>query len=469
MAAAGLALCILTGILSCNTAEGAVITLLTGKTIKGTIVKETETHVTVSLVHEGASMTLPVRKSLIRSITDDNGKTRIINSKNKNKPVIKPKAEVKPPDKKPEPAAADNEWPCWRGPGRNGITRGKGLRLKWDSGSPPPLLWQKSIGKGYSTVTVAGGKAYTMGNDGSRDTVWCFNAETGKEIWKDSYPCTSGQYPGPRSTPSVAGDTLVAFSRKGDLRAYSASDGRVLWKKNIVREVGAKRPKWDYAGSPLILSDLVVLNVGTSGTAVSITDGSIVWKTGKGRAGYATPVPVTLGGKEALLIFSAHALHAVNPANGKRLWKYGWRTNHDVNAADPIYHDGRVFISSAYNHGCALLKVSASHASKVYENRAMRNHFNSCVLHNGYLYGVDNSTLKCIEFSTGREKWKTRASRKGSLIIAGGRLVVLSERGKLIIAEADPSGFRELCKKRTGKNGLPGHQGKVDCKLSPQH
>ena len=126
------------------------------------------------------------------------------------------------------------------------------------------------------------------------------------------------------------------------------------------------------------------------------------------------------------------------------MWEYGWRTGHDVNAADPIFYNNSVFISSAYNHGCALLKVTPGGASKIYENKVMRNHFNSCILYNGHVYGVDNSTLKCVEFATGREKWKSGVSRKGSLIMADNKLVILSERGKLVIAEADPSSYKEI-------------------------
>ncbi|MFH1706709.1 MAG: PQQ-binding-like beta-propeller repeat protein [Planctomycetota bacterium] len=427
-----------------RTAQGAVIEMLNGQKYAGKIVGETETTVTVEVTFEGAGMATTLEKSAIHAITDDKGVRTVLHAR--------PETDAKPvrrePDKKEEPkppAKPVFDWSCWRGPDHNGISAEKGWRSGWSAGSEPKILWKKELGGGYSGVSVADGRAYTMGNDGTQDTVWCFDAETGAEIWKHSYACgTDRDYPGPRATPTVDDKVVYTFSRKGDLNALDAVSGRVLWQKNPAKEQSAQSPNWDYAGSVYVSGELLFVNVGTAGTALNKHTGAIAWKTGSGKAGYATPVEVVLDGVPALLLFSGKALCGVDLKSGKTLWNHPWETNYDVNAADPIFHDGKVFISTGYKHGSALLAVTARDAAKVYETKAMQNHFNSCVLLDGYLYGFDESTLKCIEFASGAEKWSERGLGKASLVIADGKLIVLSEDGRLVIANAVPTGFVKL-------------------------
>jgi outer membrane protein assembly factor BamB len=418
-------------------AAGATIELLSGQKMSGKIVSENEKTVNLSMEMEGAAMTMPLKKSKIHAITDDKGVRRVINAK-KAKPVRRPKPKPKK-EPKPEPKP-NNDWPWWRGPNHNGISLEKGMKT-----STPAVMWTKQVGAGYSCVSIADGKAYTMGNDGSQDTVWCFDAESGAEVWKKSYPCgTDKNYPGPRATPAVSDGVVYTHSRKGALHAFDAKTGNILWEKNAARDVSAKRPGWDYASSPFIMGNMLVLNLGKCGAAFNKKSGAVMWKTSGGKSSYATAVPVKLGARDALLMFGIAGLYGVDPASGKEIFSYPWQTKYEVNSADPILKGDKIFISSNYGRGCTLVKVAGANATKVYENKVMMNHFNSCVLVGDHLYGPNNSELKCIDFATGSEKWKNRNLRKGSLIVVDNKLVTLSEGGLLAIAEANPSAYKEL-------------------------
>jgi outer membrane protein assembly factor BamB len=327
------------------------------------------------------------------------------------------------------------DWPQWRGALRNGVTS---ETVGWRGGKPRQL-WQANIGMGFSSVAVKGGKLYTLGNNNNSDTVHCLDATSGKVVWQYRYGCGGGDYPGPRATPTVHNGMVYTLSREGLALCLNAETGRVIWQQKLAGAL----PQWGFASSPLIAGARVIYNVGTHGTALDKTTGRILWKTGEAAAGYAAPVPFTAGGKDGIAIFAAKGLVAVNASNGKMLWQHPWETSYDVNAADPIFSGDKVFISSNYGKGGALLKLSGGQPTVLWQTRAMKNHFNTCILHNGFLYGNDENTLRCIEWATGRERWGMKGIDKGGLILAGSQLVVLGGRGELILVAADPSKLTE--------------------------
>jgi len=338
------------------------------------------------------------------------------------------------------------DWPHWRGPNYDGVSREAEWCVCWPA-EGPKIIWRASVGTGFSSIAVAEGRAYTMGNVSDRDIVYCFDAEKGVEIWKHSYPqpLAAKYYEGGTSaTPTVDGGVVYTFAKAGDVFALDAANGEVIWHRNVQKDLGAKRPTWGFAGSPVIIGKLVILNAGDAAAALDKKTGKTVWKSGAGPAGYATPVPFKAGGRQAVAVFSRDSLLAVAVADGRKLWSFPWKTQYDVNAADPIIFDSKVFISSGYNRGCALLDISGAAPKPIYENRRMRNHFNSTVLYEGHLYGFDETTLKCLEFKTGREMWSHSGLGKGSLMIADGRLIVLSDKGKLVVAPASPAAFKPI-------------------------
>ncbi|MDX1934423.1 MAG: PQQ-binding-like beta-propeller repeat protein [Capsulimonadales bacterium] len=335
------------------------------------------------------------------------------------------------------------DWPQWRGPNRDGISPETGLPSSFPTGGPK-RLWSVNVGAGFSSVSVANGRLFTMGNDANQDIVSCLDPLTGRAFWQYRYPCGSGDYEGPRATPTVSGNNVYTLSREGLALCLNVRTGKVVWQRNIARETGAESPQWGFAGSPLLEGNLVIYNVGGGGTAVDRNTGRIVWRSGAGRAGYASPVAFVSGGRRAVAIFAGKGLVAVDPATGRQLWQYPWDTSYDVNAADPIFSGDNVFISSNYGKGGALLRIAGGRPTPVWENRSMKNHFNSSVLTKGALFGNDENTLRCVDFATGAERWSMRGIGKGGLIVADGKLLVLTERGELVLLNAEPGKMTEL-------------------------
>lgn len=353
------------------------------------------------------------------------------------------------------PVLDAGDWPRWRGPNLDGISTETGWSTDWpDDG--PRQLWKANVGTGMSAVSVARGRAYTLGNREGRETVYCFDAETGREVWKHTYehPLDPKYYVGgPSATPTVDGDTVYTLSRRGDLFAFDAATGAVRWHKNIATETGAKLPEWGFASSPLVDGDRLILNVGTAGTAVDKRTGRVVWTTGPEMAGYASAVPVEFEGNRYYLIFSAQMIAAVNAATGEIAVSHPWKTSYDVNAADPIpVGPGRVFISSGYGRGGALLEIKEGRPTVVWENTNMRNQMNACVLVDGHLYGIDgnergrDTTLRCIEAATGAVKWSFKDPAHGAVSAAGGHLIVIGEKGELIAGKISPAEFKPVAR-----------------------
>jgi outer membrane protein assembly factor BamB len=274
---------------------------------------------------------------------------------------------------------------------------------------------------------------------------------TGAPVWKHGYPhpLDPKYYEGgSSSTPTVDGETVFTLSRRGHLFAFDAATGKVRWTTNVAEATGARLPEWGFAGSPLVDGDRLILNVGTSGTAVDKRDGKILWTTGQAAAGYASAVPIQLGGRRHHLIFAADHLAAVAAEDGKVAWTHPWKTSYDVNAADPIVLGAdRIFISSGYGRGAALLQLKEGGPAVVWENKNMRNQMNPGLLRDGHLYAIDgnergkDTTLRCLDLATGQPKWSFRDTAHGAVMMAGEHLIALSEKGELIVGRATPEGF----------------------------
>jgi outer membrane protein assembly factor BamB len=352
------------------------------------------------------------------------------------------------------------DWPCYRGPEHNGISQETDWHSGWgDSG--PKVLWKASVGIGFSTTAVADGRAYTMGNSGkatNTDTIYCFDAASGKELWKHSYPCPlEPKYyvGGTLSTPTVDAGKVYTLSKMGDFFCLDAKTGNVLWQKQLNKELGCELPTWHFSSSTLIVDDMAVVNVGTSGLALNKNTGAVVWQSGKGKCGYATPVPFTMAGKPGLAMFGEVTLFAVDPADGKELWQYPWKTQHQVNAADPIVTGNQVFVSTGYNRGCGLIEIAAGQAKKLWENRVMAMQINSPILRDGYVYGFDEAVFKCLKLEDGSQQWQDKSLGKGSLMMsADGRLILMSDKSELVVAKADPQKFDVLARAQVLPQGL---------------
>ncbi len=345
------------------------------------------------------------------------------------------------------PAVHAADWPQWRGPERDGISKETGWNATWPE-EGPKVLWKAEAGIGFSSFSVVGDRVYTTGFAKEEDTLYCFNAADGTVVWKHSYPAELGDkyYEGGTSaTPAVSGGQVFHVSRWGDAMCLDAGTGKVVWSKNLATETGAAIPDWGFAGSPLVRKDDVLFNIGLHGLAVAKATGEVKWKSDPSSSGYSTPLPVP--GKPEEVIFSSTKFYtAVDAATGNKLWEYPWKTQYGVNAAEPVADGGFVFISSGYNKGCTLIKVEEGKATKVWESKAMRSMFNSCVLVDGHLYGPDgndgdNGALKCLDFKTGKVKWERKGFGVGGVTVADGKLIALSARGELMVAPVSPDQF----------------------------
>lgn len=347
----------------------------------------------------------------------------------------------------PQPPAAD--WPQYRGLNRDGISRETGLLKTWPE-TGPKVVWKTSIGPAYSAIAASGGRLYTMDSKGADEFVVCLDTATGKEIWRYRNDATfeSDQGDGPRSTPVVDGNMLYALGALGQLTALSAQDGKKIWAHNLRTEFDSEIPQWGTSTTPIVEKDLLIVDVGGNADhsimAFHKKNGTVQWKVHTDKQGYSSPIAVTVNGVRQILVFTGTSLVSVSP-QGKVLWKYPWRTSWDANIAAPVFvPPDKVFISSSYDVGAALLQIKADSVQEIWKSRVMKNHFNSSVVDGNNLYGFDDATLKCIDVMTGAEKWKVSGFGKGSLILADRHLIILSERGKLALAEATPTAYKEV-------------------------
>ncbi len=342
-----------------------------------------------------------------------------------------------------------NDWPHWRGPDRNGISTETG----WTDQLPPAgpaIAWKAQVGLGFSSLVISDGRAFTAGHADEKDTVFCFDANSGKVLWKHSYPSELGDKyfdGGTTGTPTIDGDRVFWLSRWGDMFCCNAADGKVLWNKNLQKETKARLPDWGFSGAPLVLGDKLILNVGDAGLALDKRTGAILWQSAPKSAGYSTPLPFKAGAETLLVLGSAQSYVAINPQNGKEAWRIRWLTQYGVNASDPIIGGDNVFLSTGYGKGATLFKLSGATPVEVWKSKALRTQLNAAVHYQGHLYGVDGDTtdkasLKCIDFGTGAEKWTQAGFGSGGVIIANEKIIALSGTGELMIAPATPDGFK---------------------------
>lgn len=344
------------------------------------------------------------------------------------------------------------EWPIYRGVNHDGISTEKGWATTF-AGDGPAVLWEAEVGIGFASFVTSGGRVYTTGHADGKDTVFCLDVASGKAIWKHSYPADLGDKyyeGGTGATPTLDDGRLFHLSRWGDVFCFDAKDGKVVWSKNVQKETGLKIPDWGFSGAPLVVGDLVVLNVGQAGMALNKATGAIVWQSGNEvAAGYSTPYPLKGTGEGLLVLGVEDRYVAVEAKTGKLAWEVPWKTRYGVNAADPIQEGEQLFVSSGYNRGCALLKLGSGTPSVVWENKNLKNQFNSSVLIEGHLYGIDDdeskkASLRCVEWATGKVVWEEKSIGFGALMAADGKLIVQTEKGELVIAQASPAGFDEL-------------------------
>ncbi|MBW7905603.1 MAG: PQQ-like beta-propeller repeat protein [Phycisphaerae bacterium] len=344
-------------------------------------------------------------------------------------------------------ASAAEDWPNFLGPRHDGLSRESGLKTNWSTA--PPKRWERQIGSAFSGISCVGDRVYTCGTVDRKQTLICLNADTGELIWQRPFEAEyveSQGGNGTRATPTIADNRVYVLGALGAAVCFDAADGREIWRREF-----EKPPTWGFSGSVLIEGDLAVLNVNGL-TALNRKTGESVWTAGSGPAGYSTPYPFTFEGKRYICGFMGRDAIVVEAASGRQVLSVPWKTDWNVNAAAPIYHDGHLFLSSGYRTGSALFELKAAgdklEAREVWRNNKMMNKFQSSLLIGGHLYASDQNGLRCINFRTGEPAWIERrvsgsdlTAKDGTMAAAEGYLYYLSEQGQLLIARATPEGF----------------------------
>ena len=359
---------------------------------------------------------------------------------------------------------AQAEWPQWRGPNRDGISKESGLLKQWPS-QGPPLHWKASgAGQGYSSMAVVDGRLFTMGAREDREFIIAFDVKSGAPLWVTAH---GGRFKndrgdGPRGTPTIEGDRVYALGGNGDLSCLEVRTGKSLWSINLLEKFNASNAHWGLSESPLIVGERILVNAGgpnASIVALNKKDGSVIWKSQSDRAGYSSAMLLELGGIPQAIFFTASRTLGVDVRDGRLLWDYSRVANGTANIATPIVRNNRVFFSSDYGTGCALLELKPSGngitAQEIYFNRDMKNHHSSSVLIGDTLYGFSSAILKAMRFDDGKPLWKDRSVGKGSLVYADGRLYCFSENGVVGLVEASPEAYREKGRFSVPQESLP--------------
>jgi outer membrane protein assembly factor BamB len=372
---------------------------------------------------------------------------------------------VAQPSASPSPAAGGttqpatpsrNYWTNFRGPRRDG-KYDQSVATSWPANGLP-MLWKQPVGIGFSSFVVADGKAYTIEQRRRQEVVAAYDVNTGRELWTQAWNAeyTESNGDGPRSTPTWDQGRVYALGATGELRCIDANTGAVIWGKNILSDNQASNLQWAQTASPLIVDDKVIVLPGGGGgksvVAYNKTTGAPVWKALDDQQAYVSPMLVELGGRRQVVVVSSMRVVGLTPENGSLLWSYAWDTDMGINVSQPIVVDkNRFFISSGYGKGAALVELKANGntftPATIWQNTNMRNKFNSSVLHNGYIYGLDEGILVCLDVNTGERKWKEGRFGFGQVILASGHLIVTQgDTGEVALIKATPDKYTEVAR-----------------------
>jgi outer membrane protein assembly factor BamB len=362
--------------------------------------------------------------------------------------------------------SVSGDWPQWRGPARSGVSTETGLLGAWPAGGPPRAWATANLGAGYGSIAIRGDRVFVQGMRNAQSVVSALNRADGTVVWARNIGRAIDNYqgPGPRGTPTVDGDRLYVLTENGDLACLRVQDGSVIWQRNILQDFGGRNIGWLISESPLVDGNQVVVTPGGRGAGIVALDkmtGKTLWtsKELSDQAGYASPIAADVQGVRTIMTLTAEAGVGVRATDGKLMWRYEPVANGTANITTPIFQDNKVFYSSDYGTGGALLALRAEggevRAQEVYFTRDMQNHHGGIVLVNGYLYGFNNSILTCLEFATGKVIWRHRSVGKGAVTYADGHLYLLSENNVVGLAEATPAGYRETGRFTIADQGWP--------------
>lgn len=375
-------------------------------------------------------------------------------------PVATPEvsaAAVTEPGPESKPAVPRSNWTEFRGPGHSGTYDEAEILTDWPSGGLP-LVWKRPVGGGYASVVAADGMIFTIEQRRQKEVVAAYDLDSGREKWIHGWDAEFRETlggDGPRATPTWHERRLYALGATGEFRCLDARTGRRIWSRNILADNQAANISWGMAASPLIVDDKVIVLPGGPGgksvVAYNRLTGDPIWKVLDDQQAYASPQLATLAGRRQILVIDSSRVVGLSVENGSLLWEYPWVTHEGINVAQPIVTaDNRFFISSGYGRGAALVEILAKgdifEPRIVWQNNRMKNKFSSSVLHEGFIYGLDEAILACIDAATGELKWKGGRYGYGQVLLASGHLVIGTETGDVVLVKASPEKYQEIAR-----------------------
>jgi outer membrane protein assembly factor BamB len=353
------------------------------------------------------------------------------------------------------PGAAAPYWTDFRGPKRDGEYREGPLRLDWPADGLTPI-WKQPSGAGYASFVIARNRAFTIEQRGPNEVVAAYDVTSGRELWTNVWPAQFRESmggDGPRATPTWFDGRVFALGATGEMRALDEASGKVIWRTNILADSGADNLPWGMSAAPLVVGEAIVVLPGgpanQSVVAYERATGKRLWSALGDATAYSSPMLVTLLGVPQIVLVSSSRLIGLSADGSTELWDYAWPVMNGINATQPIViGDNRLFLSSGYGAGAAVIELSKGGdrfaVREVWKNTRMKNRFASSVLHEGIVYGLDESILAAVDVNTGELKWKGGRYGYGQLLLVGGRLIVLTEDGDLALVRATPEKHEEL-------------------------
>lgn len=381
-----------------------------------------------------------------------------------NTPEVSQPAAASPETKDaPGPAAAAKieaalppvRWAGFRGTRRDGVVRGVRIDTDWSRSAPAPM-WRRPIGPGWSSFAVAGDLIYTQEQRGDDEIVAAYSFTSGKPVWMHRerarfYESNAG--PGPRATPTVSGGRVYALGATGILTALDAATGAKLWSRNAAIDTEKKLPGWGFAGSPIVVDDLVVVAASGRLAAYGTANGMPRWIGPNNGGGYSSPQLVTIDGVEQIVHMSGTGTAGFAPADGKVLWTHPWEGTPMVQPS--LLPDGDLLITTAdMMSGIGVRRLAIKQGSngwtveERWTSRGLKPYFNDYVVHEGHAYGFDGNILSCVDLTDGARKWKGGRYGNGQMIVLSDQdlLLVISEDGELALVNAAPDKFTEIAR-----------------------
>ncbi len=354
------------------------------------------------------------------------------------------------------PVSTESGWPGFRGPNRDGVVRGVQIDTNWAQ-KPPVAIWRKPVGPGWSSFAVRDNLFYTQEQRGDNEVVSCYNLTNGQPVWRHNdatrfYESNAGA--GPRGTPTLSNGRVYTFGATGILNALDASNGSLIWTRNVAADTKKKTPGWGFSSSPLVVNDVVIVAAAGSLAGYDIANGNPRWNGPAGGSGYSSPQLATIGGVPQVLLLNGEGVISVNPADGALLWKHTWSGDSIVQPG--ITADGDVLVGSGSGLGAevGVLRLAVSHEANGWTTKqrwisdGLHPYFNDFVVHKDYAYGFDNNVINCIDLKTGDLKWEGGRFGHGQLVLLADQdlLLIVTEAGELALVKATPDQFTELAR-----------------------